>query len=103
MGAVPYLHCLLKPALEPGTVLYEAEVMQFAEDLKKWKERYIVIKDDFAMESYESREVRRVLVTTGPGSTLACPVWSGDGHGGLACRVLGTQQAIEWADDHKWA
>ncbi|XP_040841300.1 protein Niban 1 [Ochotona curzoniae] len=45
-----------KPALEPGTVLYEAEVMQFAEDLKKWKERYIVIKDDFAMESYESRE-----------------------------------------------
>ncbi|XP_058525666.1 protein Niban 1 [Ochotona princeps] len=45
-----------KPPLEPGTVLYEAEVMQFAEDLKKWRERYIVIKDDFAMESYESRE-----------------------------------------------
>ncbi|XP_062067482.1 protein Niban 1 isoform X2 [Lepus europaeus] len=45
-----------KPPLEPGTVLYEAELTQFAEDVKKWKDRYIVVKNDFAVESYESRE-----------------------------------------------
>uniref|UniRef100_A0A8C0Q006 Niban 1/2/3 domain-containing protein n=1 Tax=Canis lupus familiaris TaxID=9615 RepID=A0A8C0Q006_CANLF len=45
-----------KPPLETGTVLYEAELSQFAEDIKKWKERYIVIKNDFAVESYENKE-----------------------------------------------
>lgn len=45
-----------KPPLEPGTVLYEAELSQFAEDIRKWKDRYIVIKNDFAVESYESKE-----------------------------------------------
>uniref|UniRef100_M3YK89 Niban apoptosis regulator 1 n=1 Tax=Mustela putorius furo TaxID=9669 RepID=M3YK89_MUSPF len=45
-----------KPPLEPGTVLYEAELSQFAEDIKKWKERYIVVKNDFAIESYENKE-----------------------------------------------
>lgn len=45
-----------KPPLEPGTVLYEAELSQFAEDIRKWKDRYIVIKNDFAVESYENKE-----------------------------------------------
>ncbi|XP_032948711.1 protein Niban 1 isoform X2 [Rhinolophus ferrumequinum] len=45
-----------KPPLEPGTVLYEAELTQFAEDIKKWKERYVVVKNDFAVESYENKE-----------------------------------------------
>nr|XP_010589246.1 protein Niban [Loxodonta africana] len=45
-----------KPPLEPGTVLYEAELSQFAEDIKKWKDRYIVVKNDFAVESYENKE-----------------------------------------------
>ncbi|XP_059987708.1 protein Niban 1 isoform X2 [Lagenorhynchus albirostris] len=45
-----------KPPLEPGTVLYEAELSQFAEDIKKWKERYVVVKNDFAVESYENKE-----------------------------------------------
>lgn len=45
-----------KPPLDPGTVLYEAELSQFAEDLKKWKERYVVVKNDFAVESYENKE-----------------------------------------------
>ncbi|KAM8815990.1 protein Niban 1 [Rhynchonycteris naso] len=45
-----------KPPLDPGTVLYEAELSQFAEDIKKWKERYVVIKNDFAVESYENKE-----------------------------------------------
>ncbi|XP_004688209.1 PREDICTED: protein Niban [Condylura cristata] len=45
-----------KPPLEPGTVIYEAELSQFAEDIKKWKERYVVIKNDFAVESYENKE-----------------------------------------------
>lgn len=45
--------------------MYEAELSQFAEDIKKWKERYIVIKNDFAVESYENKEVRYFLVWTG--------------------------------------
>ncbi|XP_036890874.1 protein Niban 1 [Sturnira hondurensis] len=45
-----------KPPLDPGTVLYEAELTQFAEDIKKWKERYVVVKNDFAVESYENKE-----------------------------------------------
>ncbi|XP_072802037.1 protein Niban 1 [Vicugna pacos] len=45
-----------KPPLEPGTVLYEGELTQFAEDIKKWKERYVVVKNDFAVESYENKE-----------------------------------------------
>ncbi|EPQ01692.1 Protein Niban [Myotis brandtii] len=45
-----------KPPLDPGTVLYEAELCQFAEDIKKWKERYVVVKNDFAVESYENKE-----------------------------------------------
>lgn len=53
-----------KPPLEPGTVLYEAELSQFAEDIRKWKDRYIVIKNDFAVESYESKEVRDAHVAT---------------------------------------
>uniref|UniRef100_A0A8C8ZRV4 Niban apoptosis regulator 1 n=1 Tax=Prolemur simus TaxID=1328070 RepID=A0A8C8ZRV4_PROSS len=45
-----------KPPLEPGTVLYEAELSQFAEDIRKWKDRYIVVKNDFVVESYENKE-----------------------------------------------
>ncbi|ERE73605.1 protein Niban-like protein [Cricetulus griseus] len=45
-----------KPPLEPGTVLYEAELSQFAEDIRKWKDRYVVVKNDFAVESYENKE-----------------------------------------------
>ncbi|XP_012934361.1 protein Niban isoform X2 [Heterocephalus glaber] len=45
-----------KPPLEPGTVLYEAELSQFAEDIKKWKDRYVVVKNDFSVESYENKE-----------------------------------------------
>jgi hypothetical protein len=56
--------------LEPGTVLYEAEFSQFAEDVKKWKDRYIVVKNDFAVESYENKEVRYVLVTTDASNIL---------------------------------
>ncbi|XP_031992766.1 protein Niban 1 isoform X2 [Hylobates moloch] len=45
-----------KPPLAPGTILYEAELSQFSEDIKKWKERYIVVKNDYAVESYENKE-----------------------------------------------
>lgn len=64
-----------KPPLEPGTVLYEAELSQFAEDIKKWKERYVVVKNDFAVESYENKEVRHFLVTTDSCNFLKC--WLG--------------------------
>lgn len=40
--------------------MYEAELSQFAEDIRKWKDRYVVVKNDFAVESYENKEVRHV-------------------------------------------
>uniref|UniRef100_A0A4X2KYS5 Niban apoptosis regulator 1 n=1 Tax=Vombatus ursinus TaxID=29139 RepID=A0A4X2KYS5_VOMUR len=45
-----------KPPLDTETVLYEGELSHFADDLKKWKDRYIVVKNDFAVESYENKE-----------------------------------------------
>ncbi|XP_054240251.1 protein Niban 1 [Indicator indicator] len=45
-----------KPPLEAGTVLYEAELLHFAEDLKKWKDRYVVIKNDYAVDCFETKE-----------------------------------------------
>lgn len=50
--------------------MYEAELSQFAEDVKKWKERYVVVKNDFAVESYENKEVRYFLVTLASPNTL---------------------------------
>uniref|UniRef100_A0A7M4F5J8 Niban apoptosis regulator 1 n=1 Tax=Crocodylus porosus TaxID=8502 RepID=A0A7M4F5J8_CROPO len=37
-------------------ILYEAEILHFAEDLKRWKERYIVVKNDYAVECFENKE-----------------------------------------------
>ncbi|XP_056211854.1 protein Niban 1 [Falco biarmicus] len=45
-----------KPPLEAGTVLYEAELLHFAEDLKKWKDRYVVIRNDYTVDCFESKE-----------------------------------------------
>ncbi|XP_064283853.1 protein Niban 1 isoform X2 [Passer domesticus] len=45
-----------RPAGEAGTVLYEAEVLHFAEDLKKWKDRYVVIKNDYTVDCFETKE-----------------------------------------------
>ncbi|OPJ77516.1 protein Niban [Patagioenas fasciata monilis] len=45
-----------KPLAEAGTVLYEAEVLHFAEELKKWKDRYVVIKNDYTVDCFETKE-----------------------------------------------
>uniref|UniRef100_A0A8C8BJK1 Niban apoptosis regulator 1 n=1 Tax=Otus sunia TaxID=257818 RepID=A0A8C8BJK1_9STRI len=45
-----------KPPTEAGTVLYEAELLHFAEDLKKWKDRYVVIKNDYTVDCFETKE-----------------------------------------------
>ncbi|XP_068272936.1 protein Niban 1 [Nyctibius grandis] len=45
-----------KPPVEAGTVLYEAEVLHFAEELKKWKDRYVVIKNDYTVDCFETKE-----------------------------------------------
>uniref|UniRef100_A0A8C3J5G6 Niban apoptosis regulator 1 n=2 Tax=Scolopacidae TaxID=8917 RepID=A0A8C3J5G6_9CHAR len=45
-----------KPPAEAGTVLYEAELLHFAEDLRKWKDRYVVIKNDYAVDCFETKE-----------------------------------------------
>ncbi|XP_054837305.1 protein Niban 1 [Eublepharis macularius] len=45
-----------KPPAESSVIFYEGEVLHFAEDLKKWKDRYIVIKNNYAVESFENKE-----------------------------------------------
>ncbi|KFV08956.1 Protein Niban, partial [Pterocles gutturalis] len=45
-----------KPPAEAGTILYEAELLHFAEDLKKWKDRYVVIKNDYTVDCFETKE-----------------------------------------------
>uniref|UniRef100_A0A8C3X9S6 Niban apoptosis regulator 1 n=9 Tax=Sylvioidea TaxID=2116661 RepID=A0A8C3X9S6_9PASS len=45
-----------RPTGEAGTVLYEAELLHFAEDLKKWKDRYVVIKNDYTVDCFETKE-----------------------------------------------
>ncbi|KGL76380.1 Protein Niban, partial [Tinamus guttatus] len=45
-----------KPPVEAGTVLYETEVLHFAEDLKKWKDRYVVIQSDYTVDCFETKE-----------------------------------------------
>ncbi|XP_062437448.1 protein Niban 1 [Rhea pennata] len=45
-----------KPPVEAGTVLHEAEVLHFAEDLKKWKDRYVVIQNDYTVACFETKE-----------------------------------------------
>ncbi|XP_060686278.1 protein Niban 1a isoform X1 [Hemiscyllium ocellatum] len=37
-------------------VVYQQEVIQYVEEFKKWKERYIVVKNDNTMECYENKE-----------------------------------------------
>ncbi|XP_078417533.1 protein Niban 1-like [Cetorhinus maximus] len=39
-----------------GKVVYKQEVTQYVEDLKKWKDRYIVVKNDNSVECYENKE-----------------------------------------------
>ena len=43
--------------MEAATVLYEAELLHFAEDLKKWKDRYVVIKNNYTVDCFETKEV----------------------------------------------
>nr|XP_060630485.1 protein Niban 1 [Anolis sagrei ordinatus] len=45
-----------KPPAESDMVFYEGESLHFAEDLKKWKDRYIVIKSNYTVESFENKE-----------------------------------------------
>ncbi|XP_043941242.1 protein Niban 1 [Protopterus annectens] len=45
-----------KNAEESGNVLYETELLHFAEELKKWKDRYIVIKNDYVVDCHDSKE-----------------------------------------------
>ncbi|KAM8805367.1 protein Niban 1 [Eudromia elegans] len=45
-----------KPPVEAGTVLYETEVLHFADDLKKWKDRYVVIQSDYTVDCFETKE-----------------------------------------------
>uniref|UniRef100_A0A8V0YEI0 Family with sequence similarity 129 member A n=1 Tax=Gallus gallus TaxID=9031 RepID=A0A8V0YEI0_CHICK len=45
-----------RPKSEAGTVLYETELLHFAEDVKKWKDRYVVIKNDYTVDCFETKE-----------------------------------------------
>ncbi|XP_078263736.1 protein Niban 1-like isoform X2 [Rhinoraja longicauda] len=46
-----------KESAEAGKVVYEQEVTQYVEEFKKWKDRYIVIKNDNSIECYENKDV----------------------------------------------
>uniref|UniRef100_H3A8W7 Niban apoptosis regulator 1 n=1 Tax=Latimeria chalumnae TaxID=7897 RepID=H3A8W7_LATCH len=61
-----------KESVEMEKVLHELELLQFVDELKRWKERYIVVKKDYALECYESKEAhqkgavpKKKLVPTG--------------------------------------
>ncbi|KAJ6657394.1 hypothetical protein lerEdw1_002561 [Lerista edwardsae] len=45
-----------KPPTESSMNFYEGELFHFAEDLKKWKDRYAVIKNNYAVEIFENKE-----------------------------------------------
>lgn len=45
-----------KPLADSSTNFYEGELFHFAEDLKKWKDRYVVIKNNYAAEIFENKE-----------------------------------------------
>ncbi|XP_071607419.1 protein Niban 1 [Heliangelus exortis] len=45
-----------KPPEEARKVLYEAEVLHFAKDLKKWKDQYVVIENDYTVGCFETKE-----------------------------------------------
>eukprot|EP00062_Callorhinchus_milii_P010807 gi/632956082/ref/XP_007893783.1/ PREDICTED: protein Niban isoform X1 [Callorhinchus milii] len=45
-----------KQSLEVEQVVYEGEVTQYAEELKKWKDRYVVVKNDSSIECFENRD-----------------------------------------------
>ncbi|XP_072367370.1 protein Niban 1-like isoform X1 [Scyliorhinus torazame] len=42
-----------------GKVVHKQEVTQYVEELKKWKDRHIVIKNDNSIECYENKEVHQ--------------------------------------------
>ncbi|XP_030430026.1 LOW QUALITY PROTEIN: protein Niban 1 [Gopherus evgoodei] len=42
--------------VESGMILFEAELLHFAEDLKKWKERYIVIRTTMQCRALRAKE-----------------------------------------------
>ncbi|XP_066481295.1 protein Niban 1 [Tiliqua scincoides] len=45
-----------KPPAESSVNFYEGELFHFAEDLKKWKDRYVVIKNNYTVEIFENKE-----------------------------------------------
>ncbi|XP_067846610.1 protein Niban 1-like isoform X2 [Heptranchias perlo] len=45
-----------KEPVETSKVVYKQEVIQYVEEFKKWKDRYIVIKNDNSIECYENKE-----------------------------------------------
>ncbi|XP_069087612.1 protein Niban 1 isoform X2 [Pleurodeles waltl] len=53
----PQAHFLKsKPPSDQETVLYAGDILLYAEDLKKWKERYVVIKKDYIVACFENKE-----------------------------------------------
>uniref|UniRef100_A0A4W3JXJ7 Niban apoptosis regulator 1 n=1 Tax=Callorhinchus milii TaxID=7868 RepID=A0A4W3JXJ7_CALMI len=52
----PQPQLLHRKSLEVEQVVYEGEVTQYAEELKKWKDRYVVVKNDSSIECFENRD-----------------------------------------------
>ncbi|XP_062920080.1 protein Niban 1a isoform X1 [Mobula hypostoma] len=48
-----------KEPVDTGTVVYEQVVIQYVEELKKWRDRYLVVKNDNSIECYENKDAYR--------------------------------------------
>ncbi|XP_069794267.1 protein Niban 1-like [Narcine bancroftii] len=45
-----------KESVKTGKVIHEQTVIQYVEEFKKWKDRYVVIKNDNSIECYENTD-----------------------------------------------
>ncbi|XP_015210547.2 protein Niban 1a [Lepisosteus oculatus] len=45
-----------RDALEPGKVLYEENILHYSDEVKKWKERFVVVRGNYSLECHDSYE-----------------------------------------------
>ncbi|XP_039590871.1 protein Niban 1a [Polypterus senegalus] len=76
--AVPSQLLKQRESTNPEQVIHEQVVLHYVEDMRKWKERYMVVRANYSMECHESREAflngasaKSQVLPTG-GAVLTC-------------------------------
>ncbi|XP_028667200.2 protein Niban 1a [Erpetoichthys calabaricus] len=76
--AVPSQLLKQRESTNPEQVIHEQVVLHYVEDMRKWKERYMVVRANYSMECHESRETflngasaKSQVLPTG-GAVLTC-------------------------------